>query len=240
MEASVLKGIRFSNAEDTKFKLNPAHEIEKLSAIIKQLQDKLSQCNLECDTERIAKRAVQRELASVRALLKNVQEEQCVRWTRSGFQSKQYDIASTNPFEADLDENGMYGSLELHGTTVTKILDDTDISIKSLETILKQVSKFSSLPIFVYSHAVLFTSRFCQLAFNWRKSVARLACPEKFLHIGTHADSPLGTANQHHDISVATPQQDDIGGVGLVLKEEQGTAYPGFVYVNILRRGQNL
>jgi hypothetical protein len=51
--------------------------VDKLRTTIKQLQDKLSRCNLECDTEKVAKQAAQRELANVKVLLKSIQEEQC-------------------------------------------------------------------------------------------------------------------------------------------------------------------
>jgi hypothetical protein len=138
MEPSIIKGKRFSNAEDTKYKINPALEIENLRTIINQLQDKLSQCNLECDTEKVAKRAAQRELASVKVLLKNIQEEQCFRWTQSDkLETNRYDITSTNPFELDFDENEL---LELSGGTVTTVLNETDKSINGLESIMSRVS----------------------------------------------------------------------------------------------------
>ena len=130
---------RGSFVEDPMFSnISTKEENENLRLQIKQLHQRLSQCTLDWNTEKVAKRAIQRELDSLRVLLKSIQSEECLNWSRQNQSlNKPFQASSTNPFECDRDEAD---SLGMYDEILPLFFQRTQSQLDSLEFILTKIS----------------------------------------------------------------------------------------------------
>ena len=145
MDASSKKISPFDNQID-KDVLEATRENETLRQLVWQLQENsdnlrqnLSQSILECNTEKVSKRAVQRELENLRVLLKNTQDEQCLRWSQENRkQSTPLRGTSTNPFENERDEIELLGVYDFF---ILKFCSRNEKTLDELESVLSEAER---------------------------------------------------------------------------------------------------
>ncbi len=130
---------RSSGCADQKLdNVSTQHENKILRFQIKQLNQRLSQCTLDWNTEKVAKRAIQRELDSLSTMLESIQNEENFNWScENQSLSERIQTSSTNPFGIDRDEAE---SLGLFNEFLSSFFQLTQNQLDALESTLYKLS----------------------------------------------------------------------------------------------------
>ena len=147
-------------------------ENEALQLQIRHLQNQLSQRTLDCNTEKVAKRAVQRELDSLRLLLKSIQNEKYLNWSydfQNQNRTEKFEASSTNPFENDQDDDE---SLTVYDDIILNFLKRAEKHLDALEcTLARFVPTRTEQTVSLQSgdHFVrILVAHLADLALRWR------------------------------------------------------------------------